>query len=353
VYGWGLIVYFAATGRLPYDTGRPEVVAARVLNTTLDTAGLPSRYRALVERALAKDPGARPSSADLLSAVATPLGHEDPLTAATAFLDRTWIMPPVPDDPAWEHARRRSSRRRTYLLGGGVAAAAVTAAVVAGLLVFLPSDSLLAHAGGGQASAGDGTPTTPAPFTAAPEPSTPAVGPTGLRGSRIHNNSGLSFVVPAGWTSTQATGESGGDDDCLTPQEFDKAICGHGGLEIQVWAKGEQPDYDTPTGWANYGDAGNLPACVTDTSGDLTKAITADGVTVRGTRPVGDRTAVYREYRLQCRNGFSSTPRLWWLPQSGVLLETIELPGRYRDTVDAIARSIELTGFERPDAPTG
>jgi hypothetical protein len=93
-------------------------------------------------------------------------------------------MPPGPDDPVWKHARRRSSRRRTYLPGGGVAAAAVTAAVVAGLLVFLPSGSLLAHAGGGQPSPGDGTPTTPAPFTAAPEPSTPAPAPTGLQGSR-------------------------------------------------------------------------------------------------------------------------------------------------------------------------
>jgi eukaryotic-like serine/threonine-protein kinase len=348
VYAWGLIVYFAATGRLPYGPGRPEVVAARVLNTTLDTAGLPDRYREMVERALAKDPRARPSSSELLAAVATPLGHEDPLTAATAFLDRTWIMPPGPDDPAWEYARRRPSRRRTYLLGGGVAAAAVTAAVVAGLLVFLPSDSLLAHVGSGQASPRDGAPTS-----SAPAPSTAAPTPTGLRGSRIHNNSGLSYVVPTGWTSTQSTGMSGGADDCLTPQEFDKSICGHGGLEIQTWAKGEQPDYDTPTGWANYGDAGNLPGCVSDTSGDLTKAITADGVTVRGTRPVGGRTAVYREYRLQCRNGWSSTPRLWWLPQSGVLMETIELPDRYRDTVDAIARSIELTGYERPDPPTG
>jgi serine/threonine protein kinase len=348
VYAWGLIVYYAATGRLPYGPGRPEVVAARVLNTTLDTAGLPDRYREMVERALAKDPRARPSSAELLSVVATPLGYEDPLTAATAFLDRTWIMPPVPDDPAWEYARRRVSRRRTYLLGGGVAAAAVTAAVVAGLLVFLPSESLWAHAGSGQAS-----PSAETPTSSAPAPSTAAPAPTGLRGSRIHNNSGLSYVVPTGWTSTQSTGESGGADDCLTPQEFDKSICGHGGLEIQSWAKGEQPDYDTPTGWANYGDAGNLPGCVPDTSGDLTKAITADGVTVRATRPVGDRTAVYREYRLQCRNGFSSTPRLWWLPQSGVLMETIELPDRYRDTVDAIARSIELTGYERPDPPTG
>jgi hypothetical protein len=158
--------------------------------------------------------------------------------------------------------------------------------------------------------------------------------------------------VPTGWTSSQGSSESG-YGACLTPQEFDGSACGHGGLEIQAWAKGEQPGYDAPTGWANYGDAGNLPGCVSDTSGDLTKAITADGVTVRGTRPVGARTAVYREYRLQCRNGFSSTPRLWWLPQSGVLMETIELPDRYRDTVDAIVRSIELTGYERPDPPTG
>lgn len=249
-------------------------------------------------------------------------------------------MPPAPADPAWERARRRSSRRRTYLLGGAVAAAA--AAVVAGLLVFLPSGSPPAHAGSGQGSPRGGTPTSSA---AAPTP-------TGLVGSRIRDTSGLSLVVPTGWTSSQGSGESG-YGACLTPQEFDGAACGHGGLEIQSWAKGEQPGYDTPTGWANYGDAGNLPGCVSDTTGDLTKAITADGVTVRGTRPVGGRTAVYREYRLQCRNGFSSTPRLWWLPQSGVLIETIELPDRYRATVDAIVRSIELSGYQRPDAQTG
>ena len=339
VYAWGLIVYFAATGRLPYGSGRPEVIAARVLNTALDPGDLPDRYRATLERALAKDPAVRPSSSDLLSAVAAPLGHEDPLTAATAFLDRTWAIPSGPDDPAWEHARRRSSRRRTYLLGGGVAAAA---AVVAGLLVLLPTGSIFAHAGSRSASPGA---RTPASSTAAPTPAE-------LHGSRIRNDSGLSYVVPTGWTSHQASGESG-DDDCLTPQEFDGSICAHGGLTIQVWAKGEQPNYDDPKGWANSGDPGELTGCIPDASGDLTKAITADGVTVRGTRPMGGRTAVYREYRLQCRNGWKSTPRLWWLPQSGILLQTVELPDRYRDTVDAIARSIELTGYDRPDPPTG
>ena len=341
VYAWGLIVYFAATGRRPYGSGRPEVVAARALNTTPDMGDLPDRYRAMVERALAKVPATRPTSSELLSAVATPLGQEDPLRAATAFLDRTWAMPPGPDDPAWEHARRRSSRRRTYLLGGG--AVAVTAAAVAGLLVFLPSTSLFAHAGSKPAASRT---ETPASSTSA----TPT--PTGLRGSRIRNDSGLSYVVPTGWTSHQAAGESG-DNECLTPEEFDGSICAHGGLTIQVWAKGEQPDYDDAKGWASSGDAGGLTGCIPDTRGDLTKAITADGVTARGTRTVGGRTAVYREYRLQCRNGWKSTPRLWWLPQSGILLQTVELPDRYRDTVDAIARSVELTGYERPDPPAG
>ncbi|GAB2819312.1 hypothetical protein GCM10027176_24680 [Actinoallomurus bryophytorum] len=336
VYAWGLILYLAATGRRPYGTGRPEVLAARVLNTTVDTSGLPDRYRELVERALAKDPQARPSSPELLSAVATPLGHEDPLMAATAFLDRTWVMPPGPDDPAWESARRRPSRR-TYLLGGGVAAAAVTAAVIAGLVVLLPSDS---QAGSGRASPRDKTPA-----------SSSAASTNELRGSRVHNDSGLSYIVPTGWTSNRGSGEFAGDD-CLTPKEFDRSICAHGGLAIQAWAKGEQPDYDGPKGWANSGDPGDLTSCIPDASGDLTKAITADGVTFRGTRPVGGQTAIYREYRLQCRDGFSSTPRLWWQPESGILLQTVELPERYRATVDAITRSIELTGYERPD-PTG
>ena len=339
VYAWGLLVYYAATGRRPYGPGRPDVVAARVLNTTLDTAGLPDRYRELVERAIAKDPYARPSSPELLAALVTPRGDGDPVSAVTEFLDRTWVMSPGPEDPVWEHVRRRPSRRGTYLLGRGIAAAAGAVAVVAGVLVFLSSHLGSVHAGGTPASSAAGR-------------SGASAKPTALRGRRINNSAGLSYVVPAGWISSRSFGVSEADV-CLVPQELEKSTCGHGGLSIQVWPKGEQPDYEAPTGWANFGDAGDLPGCVPDTRVDVTKAIIADGVTVRGTRPVGDRMAIYREYRLQCRNGWRSTPRLWWLPQSGVLMETIELPDRYRATVDAIARSIDLTGYNRPGPSTG
>ncbi|WP_433191205.1 serine/threonine-protein kinase [Actinoallomurus sp. CA-150999] len=317
VHAWGLIVYFAATGRRPYGRDRPEVMAARVLNTTPDTAALPDRYRAMVERALAKDPAARPSATELLTALATPLGGDDPTRAATAFLDRAWVMPPTPEDPAWTSVRR-PSRRKAYLLGGGIAAAVTAAAAVT--LVSLPSHG---H---------------------------PAA-PTKLGGSRVANG-GLSYILPTGWSSAESRRDAE-IDVCVLPKEFATSGCGHGGLSIQAWPKGETPTYDSPTGWANSGDAGSIPGCMRDTgSGDMTKAITADGVTVRGTRPVGGRQAIYREYRFECRNGWRSTPRLWWLSQSGVLLETIELPDRYRTTVDAIARSIDLSAYQRPEQQT-
>ncbi|MDN3353660.1 serine/threonine-protein kinase [Actinomadura sp. DC4] len=338
VYAWGLIVYYAATGVRPYGRDRPEVVAARVLNATLDTAGLPDGYREMVGRAVDKDPRVRQPSPELLDALATPLGHSDPVTNATRFLDHTWAMPSAPDDPAWTSAPRRPSRRKAYLVGGGALA---TAALVAAL-VFVPSHFGSAHAGSSPSASGDSK-TEPA--------TTPTPSSTALQGSRVENL-GLSYIVPLGWTSSTS---NMGDDTliCVRPQEFAKSSCGHGGLSIQVWAKGEQPEYEAPHGWATYGDVGEVPGCVPGSDGDFAKAVTREGVTVRGTRPVAGRTAVYREYRLDCRNGFSSTPRLWWLPSSGVLMETIELPDRYRDTIDAIAKSIDLTNYRRPDSSTG
>jgi len=352
VYAWGLIVCYAATGRLPYGTGRPEVVAARVLTTSPDTAGVPEQHRELVDRALSKDPADRPSSSELLAAVTRPLGHGDPVTTATEFLDRTWAIPPLHDDPAWARPARRKPREKAYLAGGGIALA-LAVAVTAGLLGYLPSHLPGAHAEKSSSPQVGGA--SPSPETKPPADTRTPTGdgtrpadqtPTTLQGGRVSGKAGLSFVVPNGWTSA-ADGASDGDV-CLRPPELKGATCGHGGVYIGVFSKSARPDYDGAKGWANYGDPGNLTSCITEEDDDPNQAITADGVTVRGTRPVGDRQAVYREYRLQCRNGWNSTPRLWWLPQSGVLLETIELPDRYRDTVDAIAKSVDLTDYQRP-----
>lgn len=102
VYGWAMLVVYAATGAPPYGTGRPEVLALKVLNETVDTSMLPNLLRSLVDRALAKLPETRPSSRELLDMAAKAWqAHQgtqaiDSFEAAdnvTARLDRTWILP--------------------------------------------------------------------------------------------------------------------------------------------------------------------------------------------------------------------------------------------------------------------
>ncbi|MCW2620442.1 MAG: serine/threonine protein kinase [Frankiales bacterium] len=65
VHGWGAVVAFAATGRPPYGTGRPDAVLYRVVHAPPDLDGLPSDLQELVARAMSKDPRARPSPAAL------------------------------------------------------------------------------------------------------------------------------------------------------------------------------------------------------------------------------------------------------------------------------------------------
>ncbi|WP_026124241.1 serine/threonine-protein kinase [Nocardiopsis baichengensis] len=71
VYSWGMVLAFAATGRLPFGHGEPEVLARRVLTEEPELEGVPRELLPLVERALAKDPAERPSIRELIgSAIA-------------------------------------------------------------------------------------------------------------------------------------------------------------------------------------------------------------------------------------------------------------------------------------------
>lgn len=99
VYGWALMVCFAASGRPPYGVGRPEVLALRVLTEEPDLSAVPAGLRAPVEAALAKDPRERPESGPLLEEV-TRLWcarHDEPYEAPTVdvtrILARTWHRP--------------------------------------------------------------------------------------------------------------------------------------------------------------------------------------------------------------------------------------------------------------------
>ncbi|MFJ2032418.1 serine/threonine-protein kinase [Streptosporangium sp. NPDC087985] len=92
IYAWGGVIVFAGTGRLPFGGGAPAEVLYRIVNEGPHLDGLDERMRGFVERAMAKDPAARPSARELLGEL---VGGRD-LTPATAtqVVERTWTGQP-------------------------------------------------------------------------------------------------------------------------------------------------------------------------------------------------------------------------------------------------------------------
>ncbi|MET8753006.1 serine/threonine-protein kinase [Streptomyces sp. NPDC004667] len=140
VFAWGALVAHAATGRLPFGSGAPDVVAFRILSGEADLGGVPAALQEVLEQALAKDPDDRPTAARaaercaaLLCAQATqvlvpgtdPTLAGDPVRAA-------WHVPAL-HDPAWPGPA--APRRGRLLLAVAVGAAAA-GGLVGGLLAL-------------------------------------------------------------------------------------------------------------------------------------------------------------------------------------------------------------------------
>ncbi|MEO3890493.1 serine/threonine-protein kinase [Nonomuraea sp. B5E05] len=107
VFAWGALMVYAATGRPPFGTGAPDVLAYRVMSVEPDLSEVPAPLHDLVRGALAKDRAARPTAYELL----------DQLKALTSG---TKPMPP-PQPP-------RGRRLMVPLWSAAVAVAAVAAA---------------------------------------------------------------------------------------------------------------------------------------------------------------------------------------------------------------------------------
>ncbi|MEU4230148.1 protein kinase [Nonomuraea sp. NPDC026600] len=69
VFAWGALMAYASTGRPPFGTGAPDVLAYRVMSVDPDLSGVPAQIRDLVRSALAKDRAARPAAPELLARV--------------------------------------------------------------------------------------------------------------------------------------------------------------------------------------------------------------------------------------------------------------------------------------------
>ncbi|MGW1671312.1 serine/threonine protein kinase [Streptomyces sp. NPDC002324] len=142
VFAWGALVAYAATGRLPFGVGAPDVVAFRVMSGEPDLDGVAASLRRILEKALSKEPGDRPPATEvarlcgaLLASQATQIVGVDALpTQAGDMVTPLWEMPAA-DDPSWQVPPGRSAKRR---VGAVVVAAAVIGGLVGGVTALMP-----------------------------------------------------------------------------------------------------------------------------------------------------------------------------------------------------------------------
>ncbi|MFC8373160.1 serine/threonine-protein kinase [Streptomyces sp. NPDC057239] len=147
VFAWGALLAYAATGRPPFGTGAPDVVAFRVMSGEPDLDGVPAPLRQVVEKALAKEPDERPSAAEAARACTELLASQVTQVLPAGAVPETavdmvtvlWDVP-AEADPAWHvPPERHLSRRR--LVGAVVLVAAVVGGLAGGAAALMPSDT--------------------------------------------------------------------------------------------------------------------------------------------------------------------------------------------------------------------
>ncbi|MET8988869.1 serine/threonine-protein kinase [Nonomuraea wenchangensis] len=157
VFAWGALMTYAATGRPPFGTGAPDVLAYRVMGVDPDLSGVPKEVRQLVRNALAKDRTARPPAQEVLAQLTAIRSGTGPTPVTLPLTTRTKVLPP----PAVPADRK---------LIPGWAAAAVAVAVVA---VVAGGAALASSSGRGLLEAllsPSGSPTATATYEGTPDP---------------------------------------------------------------------------------------------------------------------------------------------------------------------------------------
>jgi hypothetical protein len=172
MFAWGALVAYAATGRLPFGAGAPDVVAFRVMSGEADLDGVPAPLRRTVEKALAQEPSDRPSAAGaaekcavLLASQVTQVASADAVPAtAVDMITAVWEVPDA-EDPAWQLPSDRS-RSKKRLAGAVVLAAGVIGGLAGAVTALLPGDT-----GGGRHAPSSAASTSPPASAGSAQPS--------------------------------------------------------------------------------------------------------------------------------------------------------------------------------------
>ncbi|MEV6652603.1 serine/threonine-protein kinase [Streptomyces sp. NPDC051219] len=122
VFALGAVLVHAATGRGPFDSDSPYIVAYQVVHNEPDLAGVPDELAPLIARCLAKEPADRPTTDALMAALRSAGYRTSEDTQAFVPAQR----PHTSEKSAPVVTTRRGGR------GRWVAGAAVLAAVVVG-----------------------------------------------------------------------------------------------------------------------------------------------------------------------------------------------------------------------------
>jgi len=89
VFSFGAVLTFAATGQGPFGTGSAAALVYRVVHGAPDLRDVPAEVRPLAERCLAKDPGQRPTTEELLAEL------------DGADLAAGWLPAPIVKELSW------------------------------------------------------------------------------------------------------------------------------------------------------------------------------------------------------------------------------------------------------------
>ncbi|TQN30907.1 serine/threonine protein kinase [Haloactinospora alba] len=232
VFAWGGLVAFAATGRRPFGSGSPEAVAFRTVREAPDLDGLPEQLRPVVSAALSKNPAARPSAGEALSAVTqvwTGVPETAPAEATRtlpSLLDARWSGGrPEPSTAAWESLAppRRTRRGTTRLLAWGAAGLALVVATGAAITA-VTTDAGPFGGGTNGGGGGGGSPTASGGGGSEPDQPGPRElehGGANLRGGDPEEDLGIGAVRTentAPDTLELATSEALGQGDAVSGQ---------------------------------------------------------------------------------------------------------------------------------------